>query len=84
MILIGGHRPVLVLIDLARDLGKIVPYARRSAILGTCTFNLIAGGGGTDEKILGCFVLPALLSWLFGVVLRKMGWIKDGDLKIEC
>ena len=34
--------------------------------------------------LLICFVLPALLSWLFGVVLRKMGWIKDGDLKIEC
>ena len=34
--------------------------------------------------LLVCFVLPALLSWLFGMVLRKIGWIKDGDLKIEC
>ena len=34
--------------------------------------------------LLVCFVLPALLSWLFGLVLRKMGWIKEGDLKIEC
>ena len=34
--------------------------------------------------LLICFVLPALLSWLFGMVLRKIGWIKDGDLKIEC
>ncbi len=34
--------------------------------------------------LLVCFVLPALLSWLFGTVLRKIGWIKDGDLKIEC
>ena len=34
--------------------------------------------------LLVCFVLPALLSWLFGMVLRKFGWIKDGDLKIEC
>ena len=34
--------------------------------------------------LLICFVLPALLSWLFGMVLRRIGWIKDGDLKIEC
>ena len=34
--------------------------------------------------LLICFVLPALLSWLFGIILRKIGWIKDGDLKIEC
>ena len=34
--------------------------------------------------ILICFVLPALLTWLFGLILRKIGWIKEGDLKIEC
>ena len=34
--------------------------------------------------LLVCFVLPALLSWLFGLILRKIGWIKEGDLKIEC
>lgn len=34
--------------------------------------------------LLVCFVLPALLSWLFGMILRKIGWIKEGDLKIEC
>ena len=33
---------------------------------------------------LGCFVLPAVLSWLFGMILRKIGWIKEGDLKIDC
>ncbi len=32
--------------------------------------------------VLVCFVLPALLSWLFGFILRKCGWIKDGDLKL--
>ncbi len=30
--------------------------------------------------ILICFVLPGLLSWIFGSILRKIGWIKDGDL----
>ncbi len=32
--------------------------------------------------VLVCFVLPAVLSWLFGLILRKCGWIKDGDLKL--
>ena len=30
--------------------------------------------------ILVCFVLPAVLSWIFCEVLRKIGWIKEGDL----
>ena len=30
--------------------------------------------------ILICFVLPAVLSWVFCQALRKMGWIKEGDL----
>ncbi len=33
--------------------------------------------------ILISFVLPALLTWLFGLLLRKLGWIKDGDLKLS-
>ena len=30
-----------------------------------------------------CFILPAVLSWLFCHILRKIGWIKDGNLKLE-
>ena len=33
--------------------------------------------------ILICFVLPALLTLLFAFFLRKCGWIKDGDLKLQ-
>jgi uncharacterized protein len=33
--------------------------------------------------VLICFVLPAVLSWVFGLALRKIGWIKEGDLKLE-
>lgn len=33
--------------------------------------------------ILICFVLPALLTYLFGWIFRKRGWIKEGDLKLE-
>ena len=29
-----------------------------------------------------CFVLPAVLCPIFTVLLKKMGWIKDGDLKL--
>ncbi len=30
-----------------------------------------------------CFILPAILSWVFCEVLRKWGWIKENDLKLE-
>lgn len=30
-----------------------------------------------------CFVLPAVLSWLFGKILRRMGWIGEDDLKLD-
>ena len=33
--------------------------------------------------ILICFVLPAVLCWLFGLLFRKIGWIKEGDLKLD-
>ena len=33
--------------------------------------------------VLICFVLPAVLSWAFSLVLRKWGWIKEGDLKLQ-
>ncbi len=33
--------------------------------------------------ILVCFILPAVLSFLFCEILRKMGWIKENDLKLD-
>lgn len=30
-----------------------------------------------------CVVLPAILSWALGQLLRKIGWIKEGDLKLD-
>ena len=33
--------------------------------------------------VLICFVLPAVLSWVFCEVLRKKGWIKENDLKLD-
>ena len=33
--------------------------------------------------VLVCFVLPALLSWLIALPLRKWGWIGENDLKLD-
>lgn len=33
--------------------------------------------------VLVCFVLPAILCWAFGLLFRKIGWIKEGDLKLS-
>ena len=33
--------------------------------------------------ILICFVLPGVLSWLFGRFFRRRGWIREGDLTLK-
>jgi uncharacterized membrane protein len=33
--------------------------------------------------VLICFILPGVLSWLFAIPLRKWGWIKENDLKVD-
>ncbi len=33
--------------------------------------------------VLICIVLPAVLSLLFAMILRKLGWIKEGDMKLN-
>lgn len=33
--------------------------------------------------VLISFVLPAVLTWLFGEIARKIGWIKEDDLKLD-
>ena len=40
---------------------------------------------GSDwlAMVLICIVLPAVLSWAIGLVCRKLGWIKDGDMKLD-
>ncbi len=32
--------------------------------------------------VMICFVLPAVLTWVFGLLLRKIGWIREGDLTL--
>lgn len=33
--------------------------------------------------VLICFILPGVLTWAFGLFFRKIGWIKENDLKLE-
>jgi uncharacterized membrane protein len=43
-------------------------------------------GGGTTMWLgilLVCFLLPAVLTYIFGEFFRKIGWIKEGDLKLN-
>ena len=41
--------------------------------------------GAFDWVGLGliCIVLPAILSWVINLGLRKLGWVKDGDMKLS-
>lgn len=59
--------------------------------MGTCglvgPIGVFTAMGGGSKMWLGillvCFVLPAVLTLIFGEILRKMGWIKPGDLKLN-
>ena len=44
---------------------------------------LVASFLPLNGMVLICFVLPAVLSWIFCALLRKWGWIKENDLKLE-
>ena len=33
--------------------------------------------------VLICFILPAALSWAIAIPMRKCGWIKGNDLKLD-
>ena len=44
---------------------------------------IIPGAMDWVGLLLICVVLPALLTWLISIPCRKLGWIKDGDLKLN-
>ena len=29
-----------------------------------------------------CFILPAVICWALGLVCRRLGWIRENDLKL--
>ena len=65
-----------------------------SSGMGTCGFVGQIGviTGWADKTVtamdwiglvLICFILPAVLTWLISLLLRKWGWIKENDLKLD-
>lgn len=62
-----------------------------SAGMGTCglvgPIGIISASGSTANVWIGiillCIVLPAVLSVIFSEVMRKVGWIKDGYMKLD-
>jgi len=65
-----------------------------SSGMGTCGFVGQIGviTGWADKTVtamdwiglvLICFVLPAIISWALCELLRKVGWIKENDLKLD-
>ena len=45
-------------------------------------FNYTSGALGIVGIILLMIVLPAVLNFIFSEIMRKVGWIKDGDYKL--
>ena len=62
-----------------------------SAGMGTCglvgPIGIFADMGFSATSVVGvlviCIALPAILSLIFSEIMRRLGWIKDGDMKLE-
>ncbi len=62
-----------------------------AAGMGTCglvgPIGVIDAGDGSPKMWIGillvCIVLPAILSLIFSEIMRKIGWIKKDDMKLE-
>ncbi len=62
-----------------------------SAGMGTCglvgPIGIIADTANSAMKWVGiallCVVLPAVLSIIFNEIMRKLGWVKTGDMKLD-
>lgn len=63
-----------------------------AAGMGTCglvgPLGVIDSGDTSDPMmwvglVLVCVVLPAILSLVFNEIMRKLGWIKTGDMKLD-
>jgi uncharacterized membrane protein len=51
-------------------------------------FQVMTANGTPTWLVLGeiallCFILPGVLSWFISVLMRKLGIIKDGDMKLN-
>ena len=62
--------------------GQIGVYTGWLSDIAAGTKNAITGLDWIGLLLI-CFVLPAVLSTIFCVILRKIDWIKDGDLTLQ-
>ncbi len=62
--------------------GQIGVYTGWVNDVATGTKAAITGADWLGLALIS-FVLPAVLTWLIAVPLRRWGWIKDGDLKLD-
>ncbi len=51
--------------------------------IGVMTAESFGGPMSWLGMLLICIVLPAVLTWLFAMPLRKIGWIRPGDLNLD-
>lgn len=73
----GWFSPTDAALQTAQKLGTVSADATAQALAHSPTaFDWLG-------LILICFVLPGVLSWAFGLLFRKIGWIKEGDLTLE-
>ncbi len=65
--------------------GMVGPIGVYAGWVNDVATGVKAGITGMDwlAMALICIVLPAVLTWLIGIPCRKLGWIRDGDLKLN-
>ena len=65
--------------------GMVGPIGVYSGWINDTTSGVKAGISAFDwiGLLLICIILPAIIAWITNKVLRKINWIKDGDMKLE-
>ena len=65
--------------------GMVGPIGVYAGWVNDVATGVKAGITGMDwlAMLLICIVLPAVLTWLIGIPCRKLGWIREGDLKLD-
>lgn len=65
--------------------GLVGPIGVYAGWVNDVALGVKSGITGMDwfALIMICFVLPAFFTWLIGIPCRRIGWIRDGDLRLE-
>jgi uncharacterized membrane protein len=65
--------------------GMVGPIGVYAGWVNDVTIGAKAAITGMDWMAMAliCIILPAVLTWLIGIPCRKLGWIREGDLKLD-